>query len=550
MRLNVKTKTREDYIYLPATEKELQKICDKFSIDNNMSASVTIQKDYDDNRLTKILEDKEVNLNELNFLTRKLVDLDTEYDVETFYAVANTIHEPKLKDLINLSYNTHCYHLVTDFKDLNTLGRTLYLNENGAASKEFLDNLNGAEYIDDIMKNNKLISASANGLIYANKNKPQEHYNGQTFPLHFHTSPLITTELAFADRKEYLFLPCEQSAIDKAMERLGVSSLDRVGVSIYEDNVPENVMEIGESTDLSELNHFASILEKVGDKELEYLSKLVEFTKVDNIADLETLTNSMFEIETHLNIKNCEQLGFNMIMHSGRFDVDENLEDYINFEQYGEDKLQSEKGIFTDKGYLSYIGYNQNMIEMLNRKLGMELEYEAYSETLKLYMPLEITTYDEEDDYGRYRKTDYEGSISHTEFRGQGDELNELLQDYQSDYETDRKLMEYYNESDAVNAKVKSLHFEIEEHDRGLFGVAVAKLNAPLNNEELSKLTDFAIGQSSDGIGEGFEQQDYEIDGRNINIHLWQSDNNWYIKTDEEMGFTEPEQSFEIGGMA
>ena len=95
-----------------------------------MSASVIVGRDYEENRLTKILADREVNLNELNFLARKLADFDTEYDIEVFYAVAQARKYDNLKELINLSYNTHCYHLVTDFTELNTLGRTLYLNYN------------------------------------------------------------------------------------------------------------------------------------------------------------------------------------------------------------------------------------------------------------------------------------------------------------------------------------------------------------------------------------------------------------------------------------
>ncbi len=444
MRLTVKTKTKEDYIYLPATEKELQKICDKFDIPNNMSASVTIKTDYDDNRLAKILAYKEVNLNELNFLLRKLVDFDTDYDLETFYAVASAEKFDNLKDLINLSYNTHCYHLVTDFKDLNALGRTLYLNEHGSASKEFLDRLEGDKFIDDIMKNRKILSASTNGLIYTNKNNPIEHYNGQVFPLHFHTSPLITVELSGMNYREYLFLPCEETELTKALERLKAPNLDVLKLSIYEYNIPEKIMAIGESTDFYELNNFANILEKVGNSELEHLSKLVEFTNVDNVADLETLTKSMFEIEIHPNIRSHNILGYEEIAQSGRFEFDENLEDYIDFERYGKVKMEQEKGIFTDKGYISYQGYNEDMIEILNKNLKMGLCYEKYSETLKLYMPLKVESFYEEDDYGQFHPCNYAEEIDSSELCGLEDELSEFIENYQDHYETERKLMEYY----------------------------------------------------------------------------------------------------------
>ncbi len=40
------------------------------------------------------------------------------------------------------------------------------------------------------------------------------------------------------------------------------------------------------------------------------------------------------------------------------------------------------------------------------------------------------------------------------------------------------------------------------------------------------------------------EQQDFMIDGRAVNIHLWSSGGDWVIKTAEEMGFDEQSPSF------
>ncbi len=80
--------------------------------------------------------------------------------------------------------------------------------------------------------------------------------------------------------------------------------------------------------------------------------------------------------------------------------------------------------------------------------------------------------------------------------------------------------------------------------DGDVYGVAVAELVAPLNKEELATLSRYCEGQASDGLCEGLSQQDFNFEGRDINIHFWNSDNDWFIKTADEMGFKEQSEDF------
>ena len=107
--------------------------------------------------------------------------------------------------------------------------------------------------------------------------------------------------------------------------------------------------------------------------------------------------------------------------------------------------------------------------------------------------------------------------------------------------------MEYYDKHDTVNAKVKTCNFKFEQMDRDVYGVAVLTLNTALTEDELTIIKQYVSGQASDGIGEGLEQQDFELGGRDVNIHLWSSDNDWTLQTAEEMGITE--QKMTMGGI-
>ena len=45
---------------------------------------------------------------------------------------------------------------------------------------------------------------------------------------------------------------------------------------------------------------------------------------------------------------------------------------------------------------------------------------------------------------------------------------------------------------------------------------------------------DWILGQNSDGLGEGFEQQDIEIDDGILNVHFWNSSDEYYVENEDD----------------
>ena len=57
-----------------------------------------------------------------------------------------------------------------------------------------------------------------------------------------------------------------------------------------------------------------------------------------------------------------------MIIDSGRYELDENLEEYIDFKRYGEQRIRAEGGSFTNYGYIAYRGNTPAVMELLDRE--------------------------------------------------------------------------------------------------------------------------------------------------------------------------------------
>ena len=68
-----------------------------------------------------------------------------------------------------------------------------------------------------------------------------------------------------------------------------------------------------------------------------------------------------------------QEYGKYMIQQSGRFDYDENLDAFYDYEKYGAERMNEEDGMFTDRGYIAYKGY-ASMEEVMNGGQSCHME--------------------------------------------------------------------------------------------------------------------------------------------------------------------------------
>jgi hypothetical protein len=545
---NVDEKSKE--IWFPLEEEKLSEIFKELGISLSKGTNCNVF-DSNDKDFIGVIKERYCNIDELNFLTKRMDSFDAKERI-TFYASAVGTEAQSLKDLINLTYNTHCYSVISDFSNLESTGRDVYLNEAGAATTKELEEVDGRSIVDKLMKFSPLKVVTPYGVLYQNRNEPELIYDGRHFPCYYWKSETTTLCLEAHGEREYVYIPCPPLTIERALNRLEVKDIEECKISIESEILPMQLIEFinREETSgarVSILNDFSKIFKEIGSHESRYFEKLMEYVRPRNLNEVKALLENMYEFQMFDGIKSAEDYGRYMICDSGHFEYDENLEEYIDFKKYGENRMSNQCGARTEKGYIIYYGYSMTLKDVLLENLGMTIQNSENIHQMKLYMPLRAVTYDVENEYGYMEQSCDAEEITQQELLKYEDEILMAIEKRRLPGEEKRGMMKYYSECDALNAKVSKYEFTVEEVKGELMGVAVLTLNDNLTEKELELIKNEISGQASDGFGEGFEQNEIKTGDKSIFVSLWNHEN-WSLKTAEELGIEEHTQT--IGGIS
>ena len=370
--LNIKKDREHVDIRFPCSEKVITDALKKIGVNDEMETKQTVSEVVDFDCLS-LLEGQEVDLDEINYLAKRLDSL-TKPEVDKFIVVAQMEGLDEPKDLINLTYNLSRYTLIQNIGDMTAVGRTHTLTREIAIPA---DDSRDAEYAKT---GRELIESgkgkwTEKGLLFFNDDIPEETiYNGETFPeFDYDGSCIFAVKMSFLNAREFVYLPCEETAIKKALARLGVESPSQCDLwvefdRINNDKLSNLVFDSVKGEDIYDINEFAKELEDLTEPE-KFLA-VVEYAETEDIKEMTAIAKNLDEFEYVENVDSDYEFGEHLVDNDDEYECSENLRDFINYEELGGQVRHNCHGMFVRGGFV-YIPSERQLEDIINKDMGM-----------------------------------------------------------------------------------------------------------------------------------------------------------------------------------
>ena len=321
-----------------------------------------------------------VNMEELNYLAKRLESFDTG-EAAQFQAMAHKLELFELKDLINLTFCCQQATVITDFSDLAAIGRDHYMNlHGGSASVDELNKLDVEETARQLIDSGSG-TITPYGVVYDNGMKLEQIYDGRFFPCYYYEPNAITVAVTSKAEPEdtehitWLYLPMEREEIDRALLRGGITDPSEIRLSLEDSWFPHEVLDLldMDHVDISELNALVQALDEFSDMSIRKYAAAAVMARPHTTEQAKHLAENLDLFDFAPSASTPEEYGKYMIRQSGHFDYDENLDAFYDYEKYGTERMNAEDGMFTDRGYIAYKGY-YNMEEVMNGSQSSHME--------------------------------------------------------------------------------------------------------------------------------------------------------------------------------
>ena len=321
-----------------------------------------------------------VNVEELNYLAKRLDGFDIG-EAAQFQAMAHKLELFELKDLINLTFCCQQATVITDFSDLASVGRDHYMNlHRGCAKTEELDALNGEETARRLIENENG-AVTPYGVVYDNGMKLEQVYDGRCFPCYYYEPNAITVAVTAKSEPEdtehiaWLFLPMVQEEIDRALRRTGITDPADIRLRLENTELPNEVDVLldMEQESLTNLNALAQAADALSSDDIKKLGAVVTMARPRTAEQIKNLVENLDLFDFAPGVHTPAEYGKYMIQQSGRFEYDENLDEFYDYEKYGLQRMGEEDGMFTDRGYIAYKGYT-SLAEIMDGSQSSHME--------------------------------------------------------------------------------------------------------------------------------------------------------------------------------
>ena len=359
-------------VIFPCSEAEYQAACRELELKDNYA----FVKDVVEPKALSLKKDTFVNLDEINYLAKRMDSFDQK-ELFSFFAAVEVGDYLSTKDLINLTFNQTCYTLIRDVSNLKSVGRNYVLCREVAISADELEKMDLEKIGRELLSSGKGIPTKY-GLLFRNEGVAFEAvYKGKGFPAYYYTGgEVLGVEIEKDGGKDYIYFPCEKTEIERALKRIGASDISECHKSIDfcggDEEWEKYCNDLLQKNDLESLNAISSAINRLGATEdaisenIYKLSAVMEFAEVTT-ADTEKvirLAQSLEEFEYYREIGNDYNLGTKLIENEIGAAA-EKIDDYIDYEKYAQDFLEERGRAYTKYGDVVYLREDQTLSAIL-----------------------------------------------------------------------------------------------------------------------------------------------------------------------------------------
>ena len=302
------------------------------------------------------------NVDELDWFGKQLESFD-RYELLQFNAAVERFGLSAADELIDLSFCASEVTVVSDFNDLELVGKRHYLTVHGACDPKELEDLDGKETALALISGQPGY-VTRFGVVYDNGIKLEQAYDRKHLPpIWIAETSIMEVEIGTrgaepANTHEWVQLPVSRVKLERAMLRAGIPSCGEMQIWLSDTKFPDEAvcaMNM-EHESLFELNRLCQTCAYFLDVDFEKLGAVCQMAPPTCAANLLQLAENLDQFDFAPNVHTPEDLGKYMIQQSGHYEYDENLEDFYNYGDYGVKRILRDDGVFVDRGYVSYHG--------------------------------------------------------------------------------------------------------------------------------------------------------------------------------------------------
>ena len=259
------------------------------------------------------------NVDELDWLGKQLESFD-RYELLQFNAAVERFGLSAADELIDLSFCAREVTVVSDFNDLELVGKRHYLTVHGACDPKELENLDGKETALALISGQPGY-VTQYGVVYDNGIKLDQVYDRKHLPPIWMEGKCIlelkirATGEDDPKKQEWVQLPASQIKLEHAMLRTGIPSCGEMQMLVSDSRFPDEVdctldVEHGSLFELNWLCHACS-----GFKEQDFvkLGAVCQMAKPTCAANIRQLAENLDQFDFAPNVHTPEELGKYMI---------------------------------------------------------------------------------------------------------------------------------------------------------------------------------------------------------------------------------------------